>query len=72
MKKKACINPQLYSNFSLRWSIIVLLFGTHGARQPITLVIFARSGGALLDNALAAMSINKKFRTEAFAFLLVQ
>ena len=35
------------------------------------LVIFARSGGAVLDDALATTSINKKFRKEAFTFLLV-
>ena len=59
-------------NFSPRWSRIVLLLGARGARQPITLVFFARSGGALLDNASATTSvINKKFRKEAFAFLLV-
>ena len=54
----------LYSNFSPRWFI----FGARGARQPITLVIFARCGGALLVNALATTSVNRK---EAFAFLLV-
>ena len=59
----------MYSKFSPRWSIIVLLFGARGAHQPITLVIFARSGGALLDNALATMSVtNKKFRKEALPF----
>ena len=51
--------------------MVYILLGARGARQPITLVIFAKSGGALLDNALATTVINKKFRKEAFAFLLV-
>ena len=51
--------------------MVYILLGARGARQPITLVIFAKSGGALLDNALATSVINKKFRKETFAFLLV-
>ena len=49
----------MYSNFSPRW-LIVLLLGTRSECQPITLEIFARSGGALLDNALAATSRNSE------------